>query len=116
MHGSSSNIYDSWRSQHRRSSVSPPDMHNYYDAHNYPQKAPSFPPPLPPDPYSLLDSHHMMMDHHQPMYPQRTHQQQYHHQSHQNPQSMGLYTYNQQPNHNTNSSRRYHSRDYDPDF
>lgn len=112
MHGSSSNIYDSWRSQHRHStSGSPPDMHNYYDAHNYPQKAPSYPPPLPPDPYSLMDSHHMMMDHHQPMYPQRTHQ--YHSQ---NPQSMGLYTYNHPSQSNNTNSRRYHSRDYDPDF
>lgn len=41
MHGSGSNIYDSWRSQHH------PDY--YYDSHHYPHK-PAYPPDMFVDP------------------------------------------------------------------
>lgn len=70
MHGSSSNIYDSWRSQHRHMAPPTVDQHHYYDTQNYQMKSPGYPPPLPPDPYSMMEHH----PHH--------------------PNAMGLYTYN----------------------
>lgn len=139
-HGSSSNIYDSWRSQHRRSSpstISPADAmhHNYYDANYYAQKAPNYPPPLPPDPYGLMDAHHasMMMDHHQLPQQHLYHQQQQQprsvHQLHQHLQydQQNPYGYSGGGSggggggghHGPSSSsarRAYQSRDYDPDF
>lgn len=52
MHGSSSNIYDSWRSQRNHKEPHP----QYLDSHHYPQKSVPYPPN---DLYN--------MDPHQPM-------------------------------------------------
>lgn len=51
MHGSSSNIYDSWRSQRHQKAEQQP---HYYDSHQFPQKS----VPYPPNDLYNMDPHH----------------------------------------------------------
>lgn len=95
MHGSGSNIYDSWRSNRY-----PPTDHYHDQQKNYSHKH-QVPYDQHIDPYLEAFHPHYSVNHH------------HHHQRHQpqpQPQqqgaAMGLYTYN---------PRRY-PREYDPDF
>ena len=72
IHGSSSNIYDSWRSQRRMD-----DRHQYYDAQpNYGYKKNTLGYPPPHDPYITEEYDHRYGHHGHPQ------------------NAMGLYTYN----------------------